>query len=523
MYKTLLALVFGGCQLAQAAVARPHPARRDGSTPSLPHDDKTTEFCTWWVDYTKVIDCNELLHRTQITIEQFKRWNPSVQDNCKGMTVGRSYCSEALFEEEPETGSDPEPTPGPSDQPQPSPTKPSNGVETPAAVQPGMVNNCNKFAFVELGGSCADIATKHGITLTQFTTWNKGVGTTCNSLWGNTYACVSVIGFESPSPSQPTSSNGIETPSPIQANVNKNCNKFHKISPTTTCTSIKDYYKLPLEDFYSWNPSVGKSCQALIVDYWVCVSVVGWSAPISSAAPSPTKPANGISTPSPIQAGIHKDCNKFHKISSTTTCASIQSYYNLPLKDFYSWNPSVGTSCQALLVNYWVCVSITGWKPPVSSPTPSPSPTQPSNGINTPSHIQPKMTKSCNKFHTVMSTTTCSSIQNYYKISLSQFVQWNPDVGSSCSALLVDYNVCVGVIGQKPSPTSPSNGIPTPSPVQPGVVRNCKKFHLVSSTTTCASIQNYYKITMAQLAKWNPTVGSDCKALWAGYYVCISA
>ncbi|KAM0306929.1 hypothetical protein ACHAPM_001507 [Fusarium culmorum] len=98
-----------------------------------------------------------------------------------------------------------------------------------------------------------------------------------------------------------------------------------------------------------------------------------------------------------------------------------KNYYNLPLKDFYSWNPSVGTSCLALLVNYWVYISVVGWKPPVSSPTPSP--TQPANGIKTPSTIQSKMTKNCNKVHTVISTTTCTSIQNYYKISMSQLAQ----------------------------------------------------------------------------------------------------
>lgn len=36
-------------------------------------------------------------------------------------------------------------------------------------------------------------------------------------------------------------------------------------------------------------------------------------------------------------------------------------------------------------------------------------------------------------------------------------------------------------------------------------------------------IQNYYKITMAQLAKWNPAVSAKCTALWAEYYVCVSA
>lgn len=51
----------------------------------------------------------------------------------------------------------------------------------------------------------------------------------------------------------------------------------------------------------------------------------------------------------------------------------------------------------------------------------APTPTTPSNGINTPMPIQTGMTKSCNKFHTVKSTTTCASIQDYYKVSFADF------------------------------------------------------------------------------------------------------
>ncbi|KAI6750752.1 hypothetical protein HG530_014202 [Fusarium avenaceum] len=51
------------------------------------------------------------------------------------------------------------------------------------------------------------------------------------------------------------------------------------------------------------------------------------------------------------------------------------------------------------------------------------------------------------------------------------------------------------------------HGVKTPSPIQPKMVSNCKKFHQVTSTTTCTSIQKYYKIALAQLVKWNPTIG----------------
>ncbi|KAI8692433.1 hypothetical protein NCS56_00000100 [Fusarium sp. Ph1] len=290
---------------------------------------------------------------------------------------------------------------------------------------------------------------------------------------------------------------------------------------TTTCSSIESYYKLPLATFLSWNPSVGKDYRALLVNYYVCVSVEGWKPSTTTAKPTTTQaPANGIQTPSPIQNGMVKNCEKFHKIMSTTTCTSIESYYNLPLATFLSWNPAVGKDCTSLLVDYYVCVATIGWKPPTKTTTKAPTTTKgPSNGISTPSPIQAGMVSNCNKFHLVSSTTTCTSIQNYYKINLADFTKWNPAIGSKCTALWANYHVCIGVISG--TPTNPGNGVSTPSPIQPGMVSNCKKFHLVSSTTTCASIQNYYKITMAQLAKWNPAVGAKCTALWAQYHVCV--
>ncbi|KAM0424886.1 hypothetical protein ACHAPT_009942 [Fusarium lateritium] len=309
----------------------------------------------------------------------------------------------------------------------------------------------------------------------------------------------------------------------------KNCNKFHKIMSITTCSSIKSYYKLPLATFLSWNPAVGKDCTSLWVNYYVCVSVEGYKpTTTTSKATTTTAPANGIQTPSPIQNGMVKHYEKFHKIISTTTCTSIESYYNLPLATFLSWNPAVGKDCTSLLVNYYVCVATIGWKPPTKTTTKTTTKTPtttkaPSNGITTPSPIQAGMVSNYNKFHLVSKTTTCTSIQNYYKISLEDFGKWNPAVGSKCTGLWADYHVCIGVIGGTPTPTTtkPGNGISTPTPIQAGMVSNCNKFHLVSKTTTCTSIQNYYKITMADFAKWNPAVGSGCTALWADYNVCV--
>ncbi|KAI8692010.1 hypothetical protein NCS56_00195500 [Fusarium sp. Ph1] len=67
--------------------------------------------------------------------------------------------------------------------------------------------------------------------------------------------------------------NGIETPSPIQEGMVSNCNKFHLISPTTTCEGVLNYHKISLADFVKWNPAVGKDCSGLWKETHACVAV----------------------------------------------------------------------------------------------------------------------------------------------------------------------------------------------------------------------------------------------------------
>ncbi|KAH6994563.1 hypothetical protein EDB82DRAFT_502077 [Fusarium venenatum] len=263
-----------------------------------------------------------------------------------------------------------------------------------------MANNCGAFDFVKKGMTCAGLLSKHGITLEQLVTWNPSIKADCTGLWSNIWVCVSVIGHTPSPPTKPTSTNGIETPSPIQGGMVTNCNKFHLVQTATTCISIESYYKLPLKDFYAWNPSVGTHCLSLVVGYWVCVSIVGWTPP----QPSPTAPGNGIKTPLPIRAGMVINCNRFHEVQETTTCASIQNYYNISMEQLAEWNPGVGSHCNALVVGYYVCVGVIRTTPTPPAPTP----------------FLPAMMMKCKGLHLLNATTSCDSIPNYYTISMAQ-------------------------------------------------------------------------------------------------------
>ncbi|EEY19239.1 LysM domain-containing protein [Verticillium alfalfae VaMs.102] len=332
---------------------------------------------------------------------------------------------------------------------------------------------------------------------------NPTVGADCSGIKaGNSY-CVEAFGEPEPievttttraatTTTQPTATtttfaNGIATPQPTQSGMVTNCNKFHWIAEGRLL------------------PACGP---------------VSTSASASSAAP-PTRPShdhgaqNGVVTPQPTQPSMVTNCNKFHWIAKGVTCQQVISFQKISLADFVKWNPSVLSDCSEVQV----CVGlIAGTTPTTTRP---PTTTAPGNGVSTPQPTQPGMVTNCAKFHWVAKGVTCNQIYSYQKITLEQFVSFNPTVKSDCTGMQAEVNVCVGLIGGNPTPTQTGNGIATPQPIQPGMVSNCKKFHWIAQGVTCQQVISFQKITLADFVKWNTGVGSDCRTMWAETNVCV--
>lgn len=134
------------------------------------------------------------------------------------------------------------------------------------------------------------------------------------------------------------------------------------------------------------------------------------------------------------------------------------------------------------------------------------------------------MVGNCNKFHFINQGVVCTQVTSYQKITLEDFVKWNPTVKDDCSGMWADINVCVGVIGGGSSPTpttSAGNGVQTPQPTQPGMTTNCKKFHYAAQGVVCSQLTSFNKISLADFVKWNPGAGSDCRTMWANTYFCV--
>ncbi|KAF6828341.1 LysM domain-containing protein-like protein 5 [Colletotrichum musicola] len=198
--------------------------------------------------------------------------NPSLK-SCGDWKTDHSFCIGSASG----IPAPPGPTVGPTtttSQPPPAgptttstPTNPGNGVQTPEPWQPGMVNNCNRFHLVEAGETCAVIASKTGVTVSQLTTWNKGIGASCTGMWAGYYLCTGVVGGSTqPPPANPT-------PQPIQDGMVGNCKRFHFVQPGQNCDIISRQYGITVANFIRWNPAAGANCQGLWAQTYACVGL----------------------------------------------------------------------------------------------------------------------------------------------------------------------------------------------------------------------------------------------------------
>ncbi|OOQ86161.1 hypothetical protein PEBR_22597 [Penicillium brasilianum] len=261
--------------------------------------------------------------------------------------------------------------------------------------------------------------------------------------------------------------------------------------------------------------------------------------------------------------GTTEDCTQWVEYSTGLTCTLLETYFGMTEAEFEEWNPIVTElvdDCE-LLPGLYYCVqvnfttiSVSSVNPistttsifssttVVSATTTTTTTTTTGSSIATPTPIEPGMVDGCTGFHLVVSGDTCADIAADAGISLTDFISWNPDVGSDCSGLWLGYYICIAADSNSSSSspttsttttpttttatttsisTSTGNGVTTPTPYESDITDDCDEFHLVVSGDTCADIVSDAGITLDDFYSWNPTVGTDCSGLWLGYYVCV--
>ncbi|KAK4211539.1 hypothetical protein QBC37DRAFT_236861, partial [Rhypophila decipiens] len=215
--------------------------------------------------------------------------------------------------------------------------------------------------------------------------------------------------------------------------------------PGDTCKSMSEAWFITESQFKSYNPGV--NCASLTAGREYCVEWTG-KLPPTTPTTTTTTTTSAPAGPTPVQDGIAKDCNTWHRVQSGDTCQKIVDKYKMfTLTQLYSWNPAVGTDCTSLWLDYYVCIGVKGMTTSTSkrtTTTTSTTATRTTTPPAGPTPTQPNVNNKCKKWHLVSSGDTCQKVADLNKIALAKFYEWNPDVGNACATLWLGYYVCVG-------------------------------------------------------------------------------
>lgn len=138
-----------------------------------------------------------------------------------------------------------------------------------------------------------------------------------------------------------------------------------------------------------------------------------------------------------------KNCNLFYKVVAEDGCYDIAQAQHIALDDLYAWNPAVGTSCEGLQANVYICVGVAATATTTTTATKTTG--TGSGTVVTPTPTQTGMVDDCRSFYLVVADDTCYDIAQQHGISLDSFYAWNPAVKTDCSGLQANVYVCIGL------------------------------------------------------------------------------
>ncbi|KAL4811651.1 hypothetical protein BDW67DRAFT_190092 [Aspergillus spinulosporus] len=223
------------------------------------------------------------------------------------------------------------------------------------------------------------------------------------------------------------------------------------------------------------------------------------------------------------------ECDYETTANAGATCYSFASSWGLSVDTLQQLNP--GINCPELDTSKSYCVIGTVTEDP-DQPSTAPTTTSDTTTTKTttttttaPSNspTMPGIAENCDAFHKISSGDQCGTIAARYSITVDQLKSWNSEINEDCTNLWLEYYICVHVPGattttsQVPEPTGGSG----PTPQMPGIVDNCKSYHLIKSGDSCWSIYTNAGITFEQFRRWNTQINAACSNLWLGYYVCV--
>ncbi|KAJ5964996.1 uncharacterized protein N7479_004872 [Penicillium vulpinum] len=481
-----------------------------------------------------------------VTIPQFLSWNPYINSLClnSDFFIGYEVCLSPpggyLSHNDSDSGSTPNPTT----------TDATTAAPVPTNAIDGSNHNCSLWYTVQAGDTCAQLSIAQSISLPDFYFLNPEIDADCTNLQLDEAYCVKPVGsltsypnytltgylpitvptatFSSVNTDIPTTTSypGFVYTEPTQLptapDTLSGCYEYANPSNINDlCRDLARDYEISMDQLVEWNPSLSnnKSTCTLTMTYSYCVLEYS-----NSTATEPTL-TNCLSI-NATESGTASNCNCLTSVdlydSPDYTCADIVSDYGVTLADLQTWNTWLLDDCDTALfsgLNFTdyraICIGVGSTDVTATSTATA---TSTGTSTQTTASIGPTQTgivSGCQEFYTAVDGDSCSTIASGSGISLAEFYQWNPAIGSTCGSLWLGYAYCVK------GPASTTTTVGPSAPTQTGIVSNCEEYHTVVSGDSCPEIQTTYGITFAQFYQWNPAIGSTCSSLWLDYAYCV--
>ncbi|CAG8888612.1 unnamed protein product [Penicillium egyptiacum] len=330
-------------------------------------------------------------HDYAFTVTQLISWNPNINRECSNVNqlVGSQIC--LSFEK----GA--------------APTVSSSAAITiapiPTSLADGTNTRCAEYHQVATNETCSLITVKMGISPLDFYFLNPEVNSTsCNNLIPGESYCVKAVGdintysgyggvsqtkcihhgtvassclatttlptdtyWDFPSVMNATSTStsmAAYTTLSIASGTVSNCAQYeqyydpgvNRSNTVNTCDYIAYFIGITVDELLQLNPSLtyndsNPSACSLQKGYRYCSpTTIG----VTHSA------STGITTPTPTQSGMVRNCNKFYDVVKGDGCYDIAAANSISLNDFYKWNIGVKNDCSGLQPDFYVCVGLSG-------------------------------------------------------------------------------------------------------------------------------------------------------------------
>ncbi|KAK4447078.1 hypothetical protein QBC34DRAFT_143074 [Podospora aff. communis PSN243] len=444
--------------------------------PPEPLQPGTPSNCQQFYRATDVDTCMSIsyLFRDQLNENLFKQWNPAVESDCAGLLVNYHYC--VLAPRDPSTFPNAT-TQYTFDLPDPTglPTTTWNVSEISLlqTTFSGAATPCPILAPAPTSAGCDDIEEIFSVSVSNLRAWNRGVDCATTLSPGVLYCIGDPTAPPAPLETPPPAGNP-DGPQPQLEGIVLDCTKYWFVGGSDKCDMLAEIHDITPAQLLGWNPEL--NCTQPQSGRFICVeSESEGSEPLPSSAPilSTTSSALGSSTvpsstpssssstaseaattssttapatwptPTPTQAGMARDCSYFYLVRSGDTCWDISVAAGISLNALYSLNPGVGSSCQSLQANFYICLATSSTFPTPTTITSG----SPVNPTPQPSHPQPHqegIAPNCQRYYLVRGGDNCWDISVAIGVSLGVFQLWNPGLGPECGGLWANYYVCIG-------------------------------------------------------------------------------